>query len=257
MALSQLSPFNQVSYASHVQPFVDFVIPYVQGTTIQGRTSWKNHFLAYSYAWGDGTWRSGLAARYQFRKQLDGCSSNEQFLSAVNGIMSWGGLRPFDLDGIPLLTRSLRALALLDRGKAEWQAILAQRIASVTKVYAIHDLEKWAIYDSRAANGLARLVSAYWGVKGHEHLSYLLRFPQPLARTMKRVPPDGFPRGSSQDQFRLAFIYASWLLRAIADRLNAAIGVSSPPSMSPDGGSVSPSSWKVYHMEMILFMLGQ
>ena len=254
MALKRLSSFNQVSYISNVQPFVDFAVRYVESTAIKGRTGWRNHF--YSYAWS-GDWQAGLDARYRLRQQLDICSSDQQFLTAVNGIMGWGGLKLFALDKVPLLRRSLIALDLLDRGsEVRWQAIWAERIASVTKVYAFHDPEKWTIYDARVANGLATLVSAYWGVKGYEHLSEVLRFPQPPAR-IRRVLPPGFPRGSSQDQFRLAFVYSSWLLRAIADSLNAATSIGQPPSDSPESESAFPSTWKVCHVEMVLFMLGQ
>lgn len=118
-------------------------------------------------------------------------------------------------------------------------------VASVSKVYEMHDLGSWTIYDSRVATGLALLVQSWWDHLGGDELGDLLRFPCPLPRS-GREPPAGFPRLRTPPQARLGFIYASWLCKALASRLNESFG---PPL--PD------TRWSPYHVEMVMWMLGK
>jgi hypothetical protein len=71
-----------------------------------------------------------------------------------------------------------------------------------------------------------------------------LRFPWPAGRSGDHHP--GFPRpaDNSESQSRLAFVYASWLLRQIADEL------------AGDGEPGPGDGWRLPHVEMVLFTLG-
>lgn len=257
MALTAVAPFNCTTYVGKAGAFIDFAVQHVQNTFIQGRTGWIHHLRAYSYIRGRGDWQSGIADRHRMHNSLRRSTSDIQLLTAINMIMDWGGLKRYSSGEIPAIQQSLRELGKLDAGGADRSTILAQRIAAASKIYAIHDLEKWTIYDSRAANALARLVCAYWECIGDVSLAHLLRFPQPLGKATKRVPPPCFPKGSSERQFCLAFVYASWLLRAIAHALNRDAAIAQPPTVQLPGGDVSSNTWKLYHVEMVLFMLGE
>jgi hypothetical protein len=69
-------------------------------------------------------------------------------------------------------------LAEVDGGDwSRWDSIPGSRIATVSKVYAASDPERWVIYDSRVAAALAHLVRRYWNASGGEPLAGLLRFP--------------------------------------------------------------------------------
>jgi hypothetical protein len=67
-----------------------------------------------------------------------------------------------------------------------------------------------------------------------------MKFPQPPGRTGVRAK--SFPALGSERQARLAFVYASSVVRDLASRI---------PLRCPD-----PAGWDARHVEMALFMLG-
>jgi len=119
--------------------------------------------------------------------------------------------------------------------------MLGRRIASTSKVYAMVDPSRWAIYDSRVARALALLV-AYSGAVDVK----LTALPQPPGRVAGRAAP-GFPtlQAAGTRQAALAFVYASWLIRGIAAELN--VRAIASPAGTP---------WTVMHVELALFTAG-
>ncbi len=112
-------------------------------------------------------------------------------------------------------------------------------------MYAASAPEHWVIYDSRVAAALTYLVAVTGPEEGVGHSLGTLPGKNP---DRLRILP-GFPRiwvSSHQLAFR-SFVFASWMCRAIADRLNAR------RVSLPDG---EIGAWKAYHVEMVLFMLG-
>jgi hypothetical protein len=104
------------------------------------------------------------------------------------------------------------------------------------------DLDNWVIYDSYCARGLQWLISGLWQSIGHRTNERLLKLPWPPGRVGS--PVAGFPRtaDTSPKQKRLAFIYGSWLCKAIAELLAAIDN--------------NIFHWRPFHIEMIAFQLG-
>jgi hypothetical protein len=136
-------------------------------------------------------------------------------------------------------TRYLSPSPVLDAhaesGDKPSEGIHAQRIASVSKVYAMHSPSRWVIYDSRVARGLALVALGPFGV---DRVPAPILFPQPPGRTGERTP--GFPTLGTDRQGRMAFVYASWFARELASHI---------ASRCPD-----PGGWDARHVEMALFM---
>jgi len=118
--------------------------------------------------------------------------------------------------------------------------VCAERIASISKIYEMWNPAAWVIYDSYCAKGLQWLVSQLWNQNGNRTHANILKFPWPPGRV--GAPVSGFPRLGTQQQARLGFIYASWLCRAIAERLN-------------ENGN-QQLQWQAYHIEMVAFQIG-
>ena len=159
----------------------------------------------------------------------------EQFAVAISEILRWGGLPGLSADAVRRVFDSLPGLDGLAAGGAEPPAALyAQRIASVSKLYAMHSPTQWVIYDSRLARGLALVVRQ---VLGPTPVLSFLRLPQPPGRRGGR--PAGFPAlSSSERQARLGFIYASWFSQDLAKQIRR-------PCPDTDG-------WDARHVEMAL-----
>ncbi len=194
--------------------------------------------LMTSYDWRGADWHAGLSARESMHRRLIAAATTPARSTVVAEIVDWGGLTPLPL---PAVDRVLGSIPLLDLLAASGQAppddVYAKRIASVSKVYAMHSPSQWIIYDSRVARGLALLVLHLFG---EEDLPLLLRFPQPPGRT--GAPARGLPALGSDRQARRAFVYASWFSKEVAACIT--------------GGCPDPRGWDLRHVEMALFMLG-
>jgi hypothetical protein len=194
--------------------------------------------LLQCYEWNGAGWRIGLEARSAMHGQLAEAAGKDELADAAAEIVSWGGLPPLSTQGV---ARVLGSLPLLDElamtNAAPPATLYADRIPAVSKVYAMHDLSRWVIYDSRVARGLALLVRQAYGPRC---LPPALVFPQPQGRT--GLCPEGFPVLGTEKQARLGFVYASWFAQDVAAQIDLAC---------PD-----PSGWDARHVEMALFMLG-
>lgn len=194
--------------------------------------------LLQCYEWNGADWRAGLEVRSAMQGQLAEARGKDELAGAAAKIVSWGGLPPLSAEGVEEVLRSLPLLDELAMTDAAPPATLhADRIPAVSKVYAMHELSRWVIYDSRVARGLALLVRLAYGPR---RLPPALVFPQPQGRTGLR--PDGFPVLGTEKQARLGFVYASWFAQDVASQIEVAC---------PD-----PSGWDARQVEMALFMLG-
>jgi HEAT repeat protein len=243
VSLEPLTIFARQAYAAEIAPFAEWLTRRVSMTEVARRRGWLAHLHA--YRWSGDSWQSGLVARASLTAQIRQATTRDQFEQATKAITAWGGIRTtFSHADLNALADSLPLLARLRDGAPNWQSLYMGRIASTSKIYAAYEPEFWAIYDSRVAAALGTAVHRWWREKGEETTPTLLRFPWPGGRL--GGPPDGFPRlgGESSKQGRLAFIYASWLMAAVLERLREA------PGAAPPGG------WRLVHVEMVLFMLG-
>jgi hypothetical protein len=159
-----------------------------------------------SYNWR-GDYRDGLHARRRLSLSLSASLREGNPGRAVDEITQWGG--------VPLLRgeamrRTLASLAVLDRGSGALTGsegdVYAERIAKVSKVYAMHDPHTWLIYDSRVAWALEALRDRV--ACGPPPLA----FAQPPARTAPPYP--GAPLIRNAREARDGFLRGSALVRS-------------------------------------------
>jgi HEAT repeats/PBS lyase HEAT-like repeat len=243
VALKPVDPLCRDAFLADVGRFPSWVVERLSGEAFAGRTGWSDQLHA--YRWNGGDWRRGVSDRDDQNQRLSRATTLEEFYGAATAILAWGGIRTgLSHEDAARLRQSLPALDLIRDGGADWESVHARRIASTSKIYAAHEPDQWTIYDSRVAAALANLVAAWWEQTGQESAAASLRFPWPPGRSGNQAP--GFPRlgDNSEPQSRLAFIYASWLLRQIAEELTR------------DREPGPREGWRLPHVEMVLFTLG-
>lgn len=209
-----------------------------------GRRGWSQQLAGYHWA---GDWRVGIQSREENAEAMEAFLMGSQSFTAVSAqiVNQWGGISqklPPELEG-PV--RATIAQLLTDPDRRVEEGMCGMRIASLSKLYAAAAPERWVIYDSRVAAaityllekaGLRRKLGSYFGT---------LKGKSPK---LTRVLP-GFPaiHATSHKRAFRAFVHASWLCRALAERLNAR-HEPLPEAMVGE--------WKAYHVEMVLFMIG-
>ena len=192
------------------------------------------------YDWRGESWRGTEKPRQTHSQVLRTAAESGRLRDAVNSITDWGQVQRFDEAEVQEIAGGIQSLPLLNAGRIDPAGFYSARVASTSKVYASVDLKSWVIFDSRVARALALIIN---------HVGTLdprfFRLPQPPDRGHKRRV-EGFPvlSSASSKQATLAFLYSSWLCRAVADSLNA-VGTSTPM-----GG------WTVHRVEMALFTAG-
>lgn len=237
MALEQIDPLKFENFkfliGDDVKIFADII-------------DWENYFKNYSYL-NNGQkfdFNEGVKIRKELNSELRKADNNEK-LAVFNKIIKWGGLPEIDKDKDEnLVEQIIKSLNILDNENTmDLKNVYAKtRIASVSKIYEMWDLCKWIIYDSYCSRGLQWIVKQFWEKIKCKRNFCILNFPQPPGKSEKNKPIEGFPRNTSENQFRFAFIYASWLCRLIAQELNLK--------------NKSDFKWESYHVEMALFTLG-
>ena len=197
-----------------------------------GRLGWAAARLHVERGLEDGIW-----ARRRFESRLRSASDHDHLSTVMDEIRSWGGLRPLGPRLSGEIARSLPILdALATSEAAPPRELCGSRIATTSKVYAMYDLRRWVIYDSRVAWALASLLHRW----SREAAEPPIRFPQPPGRNARPFPE--VPTLASARQGALAFVYASWLCQSIATTITA---------VCPD-----PTGWSATHVEMALFTIG-
>ena len=238
MALKQIIPFNYHTFKLEVE---DAVTSMVTDFRREGTEFWRTTLNQYKYAEYD--YMSGEKVRLEFNEKLHSCSNQDELICVANNILSWGRMKPLTGTMKEQLTTSLSYLDSLASGEnMDINKFCVDRLASITKIYEMWDLENWIIYDSFCVKGLQKLISAFWGSLGYRKYETLLKLPWPPGRSGFQI--SGFPRvaDTAPRQKRLGFIYGSWLCRAISEKLR-----------NNDGYNFY---WRPYHIEMIAFNLG-
>lgn len=240
MALRPVDPFTRAIYGERTGAFIEWATDYVEATAVDGCTGWRAHFLRYD--WQGDDWAAGLHAREEMARSLAEARSVDELISAAQGIAAWGRMKDLSTDEAKVIVAAFAVLDALAEG-GDWHQLHAGRIATSSKVYAMHDQDRWAIFDSRVGFALASLVDRFWAETGERAVPGLLGIPVPPGRVLRRLP-DGFAQVATRRQAQLGFVYSSWLLRAIAESL--------------DGSRVAPEGnrWRLRHVEMACFMLG-
>jgi len=260
MALKPITPFNYATYINRISDFPEWMADQIDS---DGR-GWRVHFEKYEFKGSD--WQQGTQKRCELHTNLKNARPDDELLKAVNEIMCWGFPNDKqkqyiekDLIGI---RNAVEVLGAESRGDSltELQGNrlinYTNSVARNSKIYEMYDPARWTIYDSRVSKGLAILVGKYWEEKGQKPIDGLLRFP--LARGRGGECIQGFHQ-ISNSQAPLAFIYASWLLRKVAEILRSNPQKYGVPPTKEDAERFHPlpPDWQVYHVEMVLFMLGK
>lgn len=273
MALEQIEPFCYRTYRDKTQDFALWLTNYVQINKIYGRVGWIAWFKNYKSSWypSGPIPLKGVLQRAEFHRKLKASYDHynrsddyKRFMDVVNEIMDWGNMDryPSDSDSAEGIRWALYVL-WNEKENLAWppehkDGLRTGRIAAMSKLYEMFDPHKWTIYDSRVATALACLVQHFWKESGEEKDSEYLRFCIP-ARKNKRdwKRPEGFRGCTTHLQACLAFIYASWLLRQIAEIMRSDLRYGIPPTVKIQH-AIQPldGNWQVYHVEMALWMLG-
>jgi hypothetical protein len=254
----KLTSCNPINYANYIalqpiQDFIHFTTNYIHNNELNGNTGWTNQLMSYSYDADNADFVRGIEIRLEFHRMLREALSqtNEQVLVVVNDIMKWGGLKSYQINFIPQIQQALHFLDEIENGNSDnWgNNLIGKRITSISKIFEMYRPKLWAIYDSRVGKGIQLLLSLH---QPHcTMLSDYLRFQCPHGRN--RFPIDGFRLANSPKQAILGFLYASWLFRSIAIRLND-LGIMLPEEAV---NLQQDRNWYAYHIEMIFFMIGK
>lgn len=239
----KVAPSSREKYLEKISPFLDWLVVEVAGPDGQG---WSRALE--SYTWGDDHLKA-LALRERFHDRLKAAlaTGDESALRrAVGAILSWGGMKPLSEAHWGEVRGTLIYLDRLpDDEEPAKTAIFGQRMASVSKLYAMLDLDRWTIYDSRVGLAWARWVKKYRQQSPGNTLEGAVDWPIPpgKGKAFKPLLPPGWPlTGGNPAGARDAFLHVSWAFRDIAKRLDARVATS--------GG------WRTVHVEMVAFMLG-
>jgi hypothetical protein len=238
MALRTIVPFTYSAFNAKAGESVLAIINHFKR---DAPDFWQNTLRRHSFQGRD--YQQCERTRLEFNKALSFCSGKDELFDVANKILDWGRMTS--------LTRQMKqelepSLSTLDQLSGEQSIDLRQlcvvRLASITKVYEMWDLDNWVIYDSYCVRGLQWLINGIWNSLGFRQNEDFLKLPWPPGRVGS--PITGFPRAAdtAPKQQRLGFICASWLCKAIAERLS-----------SCDNGGFH---WRPYHVEMLAFQLG-
>ena len=271
MALNPIKPFCYETYHYKTEEFAHWLINYVETNKIHGLTGWIAWFT--NFGWGKclnggPAWERGVVNRARYHDKLKSVlnNSDNHLISVVNEIIvDWHGMGKDSSYPLKFAPGIRKALHLL-RNEIENSAWIPKQIddldtggtiASMSKIYQMIDPHKWTIYDSRVATGLACLVRRFWSGCGEENDSDLIRFCVPSRKIPGWKKPVGFPSCSGSRQGCLGFIYASWLLRQVAEIMRSDSKYGIPPTVEIQNTIQQlDGNWQVYHLEMALWMLG-
>ena len=248
-------------YSDRVRPLARYIVNRVAAPAVGG---WDRALR--NYHWGGCDWRIGWEIRVQFEHGLSGPINDHQFARVVNDIQSWGRMKGFTEDealGLHESVLNLRSWCHPGFAVDGWENLFAKRIAATSKVYAMSHTRFWTIYDSRIAYTLQSYVRRFLETpRARGFDDSIVKFPMPISRG-NRAPVDGFVKLSTERQARLSFLYASWLLRTIADILNHSSDENPPPpqfvmhGVPDDIPTLSLAEWSRAYVEMALFSLSE
>lgn len=237
--------------------FCEFIVNTVEQRIILDKRGWLEHLT--SYKWKGINFREGIDIRKSFSNIVK-CAANSSGLGSelfrwgvCNTIAGWAGINhqvtqedsKSIFESVDYLNTGASA-DLIDCNK-----IFEKRIATSSKVYYFSDLRKWTIYDARVSFALHQFACLLKNENADvfERLKSRIVFPVP--------PTQGNPderkniiEASVREGYGVWFVKASILLKAIANYLNK-------KNFEVPSERISTSDlWEVYHVEMVLFMLG-
>jgi hypothetical protein len=242
-----------------MEKFAEFIINYIQENPIHGKIGWTDQLSSYSWKVRHGFDHLPEMIRktkeYWVESEIALTSSPEEWLNYCNKIQVWGHMATISPDLAEAYKQSV--LYLRDHDPVtpndfSSHHFVSKRIATSSKIYYFSNPLRWTIYDSRVAYAIHQLLYEYSKEKNKEpedlFPATLLCLPE--SHTSRRIPLYDVP-SCNETRTRISFIWASYLHRQIADKLNCNNSIQKPSQYL----SSSPQ-WELPHVEMVLFMLG-
>lgn len=239
--------------------FVQYIVHNIEHERIQGRQGWHEHFEAYEWPRRGAGCKEGIAARRRFHdaisyvRESDNQDATRLKSQVCNAIAEWGGIKaPVSEGDADRIFSTIEILsAFRDARYIDCGNIFGRRVATASKAYYLADPWAWTIYDSRVAYALNQFAVAFKNenATAFDRIRDHIVFAVPMSKTIGRK---SFFGNIWNDRYAPQwFVRASLLLREVASALNAQ---SFPaPRYAIDNGE----GWALYHVEMVLFMLGK
>lgn len=235
MALYKINKLNYAGFVTYLENAPNLMIELFDKCQYG---NWMDALKRYKFDGYD--YKTGYNLRLEYNKKLRS-AQGVQIFNVANEILHWGSMKDLNeamKQNLPISLKVLDEMAI--NQIVQPNLIYTDRIASMSKIYEMWDLEYWIIFDSYCAKGLQWIVKLYWNHLGYIKHDNVLRLPWPVGRVGS--PLDGFPRLGTPNQALLGFLYASWLCKRIAELLNQQ--------------SNNVFEWKACHIEMLAFQLG-
>ncbi len=187
MALEAIRPLTYREFNAHAGDTAQAIINYF---TNDNPNFWTEALRRYSFRETD--YQQGIETRLNFNERIRSCTVVELF-AAANEILQWGGMDSLTNEMNQELRVSLDCLDRIAGNEiVNLNDLCVARLASITKIYEMWDLDNWVIYDSYCARGLQWLISNLWQSIGNRTNERLLKLPWPPGRV--GAPIAGFPR---------------------------------------------------------------
>ena len=239
--------------------FIEFIKEKIERETILGKKGWLYQLKSYKWPPKKGDYKEGINLRKHF-SYIANCAENSTGLGAetfrygvCNAVAGWAGIpQPVSKEDCSKIFESINYLkGTINNDLIDCNKIFGRRIATSSKLYYFSDPLNWTIYDSRVALTLSQL--AYYFKKEKDDIFDRLKdniiFPMPPTQSTMRKHP--FNVNWNEAEASLWFVRASILLKAIAEFLNKEC------FPSPQDVISSSDSWRLYHVEMVFFRIGE
>lgn len=239
--------------------FIEFIVKKIETETILGKKGWLEQLKSYQWPPKKGKFKEGINLRKHFNYIVN-CATNsigrglETFRYGVcNAVAGWAGIpQQVSKEDCSEIFESINYLkSTINNDLIDCNKIFGRRIATTSKLYYFSDPLNWTIYDSRVALTLSQLAYCFKKGKGDifDRLKDEIIFPVPPTQNRMRKHP--FHADWNETEASFWFVKASILLKVIAEFLNKK-GFPSPQDIISSSGS-----WRLYHVEMVFFRLGE
>lgn len=251
-----------------MEKFANFIVDYIENNEIHGIKGWLNQLDAYQWKTNSGIERYPEAIlttkKYESESQtiLTTPNNDEKWSLLCDDIRNWGRMKKISSDFAISLKNSVIFL-LRNNPSTDCEfttlPISGYRIATASKIYYYSDPLRWTIYDSRVGYACHQLIIEYAKKMEVDPSSLFQNIPLCLpdsptlisnSDVKRRKPIYDIPLCGSETRAKASFIWASYLHRTIANKLNATAIQKPSKSLS------TPAQWELPHVEMVFFVIG-
>jgi hypothetical protein len=243
--------------SSGMNEFIEFIVKTVDSESIQGTKGWIDHFYKYEQAHRNKSCKREISTRRTFNLIVNetlnskGTSSQLSRQTICNAVAECGSMNATVSDKFvhDIFSTVKYLKSVKDSNTTNCDLIYGTRIEAASKLYHFSDPCNWTIYDPRVSYALNQFAYLFreCNPELYHNLSGMIEFPVP-ANKLNRSSL--FSNEFGESNFSLWFVRASLIMQEIAKQLNE--NEYEKPCIQMD----SIVKWKLYHVEMVLFMLG-